>query len=72
MPAITCQYGNCLELVGDDGIVVTLKTATFDGEKRAIYCCAAHAAGALSRLAADRGLKLDAGAIVIPQRWRVT
>jgi glycosyltransferase involved in cell wall biosynthesis len=58
MPAITCQYGNCLELVGDDGIVVTLKTATF--------------AGALSRLAADRGLKLDAGAIVIPQRWRVT
>lgn len=66
MPAITCQYGGCLDLVGEDGIVVTLRTRTFDGEKRAIFCCAAHAAASLTKLAMDRReMPVDT-----PSRWR--
>ena len=50
----TCQYGSCLEPIGDKGVIVSLRTPTFDEEKRAGYCCAAHAAAALTRLALDR------------------
>jgi hypothetical protein len=54
MPAKTCQYGNCLENVGADGVTVSLRTKTSDDEQRAIYCCASHAVASLMRLAADR------------------
>jgi hypothetical protein len=50
----TCQYGDCLEEIGEKGVIVTLKTPTFDEEKRAGYCCASHAASALMRLSMDR------------------
>jgi hypothetical protein len=50
----TCQYGDCLEEIGEKGVIVTLKTPTFDEEKRAGYCCASHAASALIRLSMDR------------------
>jgi len=70
MPAKCCQYGNCLEQVSDKhGISVTLRTKTFDGEQRAIYCCAAHAAAALMRLALDRR---EPEQVEIPSRWRTT
>jgi hypothetical protein len=68
MPAITCQYGNCLEPVGDLGVTVSLKTATYDGEKRAVFCCAAHAAASLSKLADDRGEDW----VATPLEWRTT
>jgi hypothetical protein len=68
MAAKTCNYASCLETVEDNGIVVSLKTATVDGESRAIFCCAAHAAASLLRLAADRG---EASA-ELPRTWRVT
>lgn len=70
MPAITCQYGSCLEEVGDQGIVVSLKAETFDGEKRAIYCCASHASAALHRLAMER--KENYWPADTPRRWRQT
>jgi hypothetical protein len=50
----TCQYGDCLEEIGEKGVIVTLKTPTFDEERRAGYCCASHAASALVRLSMDR------------------
>lgn len=68
MPAKTCNYGNCVEQVEGKGIVVSLKTATFDGESRAIFCCAAHAAASLLRLAADRA----ESTAEVPCTWRVT
>lgn len=64
----TCQYGNCLEPIGEKGVMVSLKTETFDGEKRAGYCCAAHAAAALSKLATDRKEEL----VPTPLQWRIT
>jgi len=82
MPATMCQYGNCLEEVGHkDGIVVSLKTPTYDGEKRAIYCCALHASLALLRLSIDRresegqNAQQQVDAIppdLVPRHWRVT
>jgi hypothetical protein len=68
MAAKTCNYASCLETVEGKGIVVSLKTATFDGESRAIFCCAAHAAASLLRLAADR----DESTAELPRTWRVT
>ena len=64
----TCQYGSCLEDIGPNGITVTLKTETFMGEKRAGFCCAAHASAALARLATDRKEELPP----YPTTWRVT
>lgn len=64
----TCQYGDCLEQIGEKGVVVSLKTPTFDAEKRAGFCCAAHAAAALSRLALDRKEEIAE----TPRLWRVT
>ena len=49
-----CQYDSCLEYLGDAGVTVSLKRPTPHDETRAVYCCAAHAAAALQRLAADR------------------
>lgn len=83
MPAKTCQYGNCLNEVEEQGIVVSLKTPTWDDEKRGIYCCALHASLALLRLAMDR--KEQSGQVIrqkleaadpaldfVPRRWRTT
>ena len=68
MPARMCQYANCLEVVGELGVTVSLKTPTFDSESRAIYCCAAHAVAALQALAnARKELPVE-----IPARWRFT
>lgn len=85
MPAKTCQYGNCLEDVGERGLTVSLKTPTFGGEVRAIYCCASHAAMGLARLAVDRKEAIPAvirnddgsqteGAWLgeLPRHWRTT
>ena len=68
MPAKTCQYANCLNDVGENGVVVSLRKPTFDDEHRAIYCCAAHAAAALARLTLDR----EETAAPVPTRWRCT
>jgi hypothetical protein len=68
MPLQCCQYGSCLEPIGDKGVVVSLRTPTFDDEKRAGYCCASHAAAALQRLAMDRKEPVAE----LPRRWRVT
>lgn len=65
-----CQHGDCMKEIGSDGLIVTLKTETFYGEKRAGFCCAAHAAGALTRLAMDRDELTEK--LAIPARWRVT
>lgn len=70
MPAKTCQYGNCLNDVGLEGVVVSLKAATPMDEKRAIYCCAGHAAASLFRLSVDR--KEATSNDPIPGRWRTT
>jgi|tagenome__1003787_1003787.scaffolds.fasta_scaffold20135535_2 hypothetical protein len=61
-----CQCGNCLETVGDAGVTVTLKTATFQDEKRAFFCSAACAAAALIRLTLDRRENVQE----IPRRWK--
>lgn len=63
-----CNYGNCLNEVGEDGLTVSLKRETVDGEKRAVFCCAAHAAASLRRLAADRGEEQCS----MPRAWRTT
>ena len=64
----TCQYGNCLEDIGEKGVMVSLKTPTSYGEQRAGFCCVAHAAAALSKLAMDRGEEWAA----TPLQWRIT
>jgi hypothetical protein len=67
MPATCCQYGNCLEDVGANGVTVSLRTKTGDDEVRAIFCSASHAAAALRRLALDRSEPL----VEMPSRWRI-
>lgn len=66
-----CQYGNCMEEIGDKGITVTLRTPTFDGEKQAKFCCAFHAALSLGKLARERNEDIDPAAPA-PTRWRST
>lgn len=68
MTAKTCNYASCMEDVGDNGVVVSLKRRTFDGEARAIFCCAGHAAASLLKLAADR---MEAR-FELPTVWRQT
>lgn len=51
---LVCQYNGCMEPIAANGIVVTLKTETYDGEKRAVFCCASHAAASLQKLAMNR------------------
>lgn len=68
MATKTCQYGSCLEDIGEAGVVVTLRSPTPDDEKQAKFCCASHAAAALQRLALDRR-ELPA---TTPRHWRVT
>lgn len=70
-----CQYGNCLNEIGDAGVSVALRTATFDEEKQAKFCCAAHAAASLLRLAISRKEAPEETAITgngapIPNRWK--
>jgi hypothetical protein len=72
MSTKTCQFGDCLEEIGDLGIIVTLRTPTFDEEKQAKFCCAAHAQAALTRLMLDRKEPLANLPVQIPRRWRVT
>lgn len=73
MSAITCQYGGCIEDVGTEGVVVSLKTATFDGEKHAVFCSAAHAAMSLTKLAIDRKEITDyIPPFYLPRQWRTT
>lgn len=68
MPARMCQYGNCLEDVGEAGVTVSLRTPTPHGESRAIYCSAGHAAAALLRLVSNRGETVPE----LPREWRST
>lgn len=56
---IMCQYGNCLEMVGPQGVSITLKTPDNYDASRGVYCCALHAGLALLRLAEDRKEPLD-------------
>jgi hypothetical protein len=75
MPATTCQYGSCHETVGEPlGVTVSLKVATFDGEKRAVFCCAMHAIWALTALARRRGEPACYEPVEgnVPKFWRVT
>lgn len=67
----TCQYGSCLEPIGEDGVVVSLRRKTYNDSSRAGFCCAAHAAAALHRLAMLRGEQDKLEASPIPARWRV-
>lgn len=64
----TCQYADCLEDIGDKGVTITLKTPDSYDDKRAGYCCVAHAVVALSRLALDRHETVPE----IPKLWKVT
>jgi hypothetical protein len=52
-----CNYGDCMKEIGENGVIVSLHRATSNGEKRAGFCCVAHAAASLLVLAAD--LKQD-------------
>lgn len=61
----TCNYGSCLESIGDAGVSVSLRTKTSYEEKRAFFCCAAHAAASLIRLASDRKEEIPK----IPLQW---
>jgi hypothetical protein len=63
----TCNYGGCLEDCGETGIVVSLHTPDSNDKRRAVFCCAAHAAASLTRLVADRGEAV----VEIPHFWRV-
>jgi hypothetical protein len=55
-----------MEDIEDKGISISLRTPTFDDEKHAKFCCAAHAAAALTKLAEDRHETLAA----TPRRWK--
>ena len=68
MTARICQYGSCMEDVGEQGVTVSLRKETPDGETRAIFCCASHAAASLLQLAYARG----EAASPMPNRWRIT
>lgn len=68
MPTLICQYGSCMEDVGEAGVVVSLRTATFDGEKQGKFCSASHAAASLAALAKAR--KEEPAAT--PRVWRQT
>lgn len=70
MTAKICNYGSCMEDVGELGVTVSLRTPTPDGETRAIYCSVAHAVAALRRLAEDR--KESNVYAPMPNRWRIT
>ena len=61
-----CQHASCTEYVGDAGVTVTLKTPTSFDETRAVFCCAAHAASSLLKLAADRREKVPE----TPRSWK--
>jgi hypothetical protein len=47
----TCNYGSCGQECGEAGVVVSLHSVD---KSRAVFCCAAHAAAALTRLAEKR------------------
>jgi hypothetical protein len=68
MALTTCNYGGCLNDIGKDGIIVSLRRKTSYDEARAGFCCAAHAAASLLRLAHDRNEE----PVETPNRWRVT
>jgi hypothetical protein len=63
----TCQYASCMETC-ENGVAITLRTPTFDGDTKAEFCCASHAAVALYRLGKDRGEPVAE----IPRRWKVS
>jgi len=65
-----CQYGSCMEDVGEQGVTVSLRTPTPDGETRAIYCSVVHAVAALRRLVEDR--KESGIYAPMPDHWRTT
>ena len=48
-----CQYGDCL-VTCENGVALTLRTATYEGDTKAEFCCVSHAAAALAKLAEDR------------------
>ena len=50
-----CQYASCTDYVQAAGVTVSLKYPTSFDEVRAVFCCAAHAAAALTCLATQRG-----------------
>jgi hypothetical protein len=52
----------------ENGVAITLRTPTFDGDTKAEFCCASHAAVALYRLGKDRGEPVAE----IPRRWKVS
>lgn len=64
---VICQYDNCLEVIGERGVTVTLRTVTPNDERRAVYCCAAHAAASLLRLAEKRSEPV----VDMPTYWKV-
>lgn len=63
----TCNYGSCGRECGEDGIVVSLHRQDDENKRRAVFCCAAHAAASLARLAEDRYEPV----VELPRRWRV-
>lgn len=65
----TCNYGSCVEDVGENGISITLRRKTIDEEQRAAFCCLSHAIASLKRLAEDRDEPKDAPR---PREWRTT
>jgi hypothetical protein len=62
----TCNYGSCEQECGEAGVVVSLHRQDDDAESRAVFCCAAHAAAALTRLAEKRNETVAK----TPQHWR--
>jgi hypothetical protein len=64
---ITCQYASCLNVVGEKGVTVTLKSPDYYDNSRGVYCCAAHAAAALLRLAFNR----HESPVETPSRWKI-
>lgn len=61
----TCQYGGCLDTC-ENGVVITLRRPTHDGDTKAEFCCASHAAASLVCLAGDRVEHVP----VAPRYWK--
>jgi hypothetical protein len=59
----TCNYGSCGKECGEAGMVVSLHSVD---KSRAVFCCAAHAAAALTRLAEKRNETVAK----TPRYWR--